>query len=554
MSFSDEERRVLDAAWERVDHSTVSRREFLRIASLFGVSAALAACGQSPGGAAPTATSAPTGPTATSAAGPTATQAGSQLTGTLRIGSEIPVQLDPAVASSDAEIMVLNSIYDYLVDIDVDNNIQPRLAREWEVSDDGLTYTFTLAEGVTFHDGSELTAADVVWTYDRLRDPEAELPTTDLYANIESIEATGDREVTFTLQETNPFFLYDLSDNHALILKEGTEDPATEFNGTGPFRIVDYSPEDRMDLEANENYFIEGKPGVRNLELIFFSDQAATVDAIRGGQVDLVMRMPTPLFQTLQEVSDLETVAVPTNAFDLVRLRTDREPGNDPRVVEALKLATDRQAIFETVTSSLGAPGRDSPIGPLYTQYYTEETPLPPRDPEQARQLLADAGYEDGLQLELHVPDTGDRPDFAAVLQEQWAEAGIDVELVVEPESVYYGENKWLEVDLGITGWGSRPVPQFYLDVMVACDAKWNEAHFCDDEVDQLIQTAGTTQDEDERIEAYHEIQRIMIERGPYIIPYFFAQLGAISKDFTGFKMQAFPGRTDLAAIEPLTT
>lgn len=471
--------------------------------------------------------------------------------GTLRVGMEIPVQLDPAFASSDSEIAILNAVYDYLVDVDHENRIRPRLATRWAVSGDGLTYTFALAPNVTFQDGSLLTADDVVWTFDRLRDPSLELPTADLYSNIESITATGDLEVTFKLKETNPFFLFDLSDNHALVLKAGTTDADTNFNGTGPFRVVDYSPENRMELVANEDYFISGKPGVAELEFVFFSDQAASVDALRGGQVDLVMRMPTPLFLTLQDEPGLRTVNVATNGFDLVRLRSDRAPGDDPRVIQALKLATDRQAIFETVSLGLGAVGRDSPIGPLFAAYYTEETPIPPRDPEAARALLAEAGYPDGLQMDLHVPDSGDRPDLAVVLKEQWAEAGVDVNVIVEPESVYYGENGWLEVDLGITGWGSRPIPQFYLDVMLETGAQWNESHFSDSEFDQLAELAGTTLDEEERVDAYHEIQRILIERGPVIIPYFFAQLGAINENFDGFQMKAFAGRTDLALIRP---
>jgi len=466
----------------------------------------------------------------------------------LRVGLEIPVQLDPAFSSADSEIAVLNAVYDYLVDVDHENKLQPRLATAWTVSEDGLTYTFTLAEA-TFHDGSPLTAADVVWTFDRLRDPALGGPTADLFANIASVVANGDQEVVFTLKQVNPFFLYDLSDNHAVVVKANATDLGSTFNGTGPFKVVSYSPEDRMELAAHEGYHLAGKPGVDSLELIFFADQVAAVDALRGGQIDLVMRMPTPLFLTLQQEPGVVAVAVPTNGFDLIRLRSDRAPGNDPRVVEALKLATDRQAIFDQVTLGLGAVGRDSPIGPLYTDYYSEETPIPARDPAKARELLAAAGYADGLKLDLHTPDSGDRPDLAVVLKEQWAEAGIDVNVIVEPESVYYGDNGWLEVDLGITGWGSRPIPQFYLDVMLVCNAQWNESHFCDAEFDQLARTAGTTLDEAERTAAYQDIQRILIERGPIIIPYFFAQFGAIRDAFDGFNLKAFAGRTDLAAI-----
>ncbi len=467
---------------------------------------------------------------------------------TLRVGMEIPVQLDPAFASSDVEIAILNAVYDYLVDIDAANNVQPRLATSWEISEDGLTYTFTLAPNVTFHDGSALTATDVVWTFDRLRDSASELPTVSLYSNIASVTAADDQTVVFTLTQTNPFFLFDLSDNHALIVKAETEDPA-DFNGSGPFTVVNYSAESRIELEANPDYFIEGKPGVDALQIIFFSDQTAAVDAIRGGQLDLLMRMPTPLFQTLQDTPGLVTQNIPTNGFDLVRLRSDQEPGNDPRVIQAFKLATDRQAIVDIVTLGLSAPGKDSPIGPTFQNWFATDLEVPARDPEAARALLAEAGYPDGLQLDLHTPDTGDRPDLAVVLKEQWAEAGIDVNVIVEPESVYYGDDGWLEVPLGITGWGHRPYPQFYFDVMLTCDAIWNESHFCDEGFDQLVQTAGTTLDEDERSQAYAEIQSILLERGPVIVPYFFPQLGAIHERFEGFEMKAFPGRTDLAAI-----
>jgi len=174
---------------------------------------------------------------------------------------------------------------------------------------------------------------------------------------------------------------------------------------------------------------------------------------------------------------------------------------------------------------------------------------MPERDVEAARQLLTAAGYADGLNLELHTPDTGNRPNLALVLKDQWAEAGVNVELVVEPESVYYGDNGWLEVDLGITGWGSRPYPQFYLDTMLACDAVWNESHFCDAELDQYIQKAGTTMSEEARAQAYKEIQRILIERGPVIIPYFSAQFTAVRDSFQGFVIKPFWGRTDLRPV-----
>ncbi len=512
------------------------------------VSLIVAACGPTDEANAP-------GAEGTSEAGLAETPADSDLPpgevarqGELRVTAFPIAQTDPALISSDSEVLIANNVYDYLVDVDATNEIQPRLATDWNRSDDGLTYTFTLAEGVAFHDGSPFTAEDVVWTFDRLRDPASGFPTADLYKNIVSIEATGDLEVTFTLSQTNPFFLYDLSDNHALVLDSGTTDPAA-FNGTGPFVVTDYRPEDRVVMQANENYFIEGQPQLAELQVLFFSDQAAAADAVRGGQADLSMDLSTPLYESLIGQAGLRAYDIPTNQFAVVRLRTDVEPGNDPRVVEAFKLATNREALFDVVQQGYGALGRNTPIGPVYEEYYTEDIAMPERDPEAARQLLADAGYPDGLDVELNLLSTLNFPDLAVVLKQQWAEAGINAEVVTLPESVYYGENQWLEVPLGITGWGHRPYPQFYLDVMLTCGAIWNEARFCNEEFDRLVATAGSTLDDQERVEAYHEIQRILIEQGPIIVPYFFAEYAVIGDQFEGFELHPFSGRTDFRTV-----
>lgn len=492
-------------------------------------------------------------PEATDAAGELVATSGGgeepQTGGTLRVAFQSLVQTDPALISSDAEVLVANAVYDYLVDVDpVTNEPTPRLAAGWDISDDGTSYLFSLVEGATFHDGSPVTAADVVWTFDRLRNPDSGYATISLYENIVSVEAASETEVNFTLASPNPFFLYDLSDNHALIIKDGTED-ASDFNGSGPFVVETYSPEDRIILVANESYFVEGQPALDHVEIIFFAEEGAMVDALRGGQVDLVMRMSTPLFESLQDVEGIETTFASTNGFDLIRLRSDREPGNDPRIIQAMKLATDREAILELVQQGYGSVGNDSPIGPLYTNYHDPSVQPPARDVEAARALLAEAGYPDGIDLTLHTPNTGGRPDLAAVLQSQWAEAGINLELSVEPEEVYYGDDGWLEVDLGITGWGSRPYPQFYLDTMLVTGAVWNESHFSDEEFDALAATAGSSLDEAERADAYSQIQALLAERGPVIIPYYFPVFGAISDLFTGFQLEAFPGRTDLHTI-----
>ncbi|MBU0596194.1 ABC transporter substrate-binding protein, partial [Candidatus Bipolaricaulota bacterium] len=429
--------------------------------------------------------------------------------GTFRAAMQPIVRIDPATISSDAEVAVANAVYDYLVDIGADNKIQPRLAVSWDVSADGLTYVFQLPDGIHFHDGTPLVPGDVVWTFDRLRDPANGFATSSLYANIEQITASGPNEVTFRLATPNPFFLYDLSDNHALILKRGTTD-FTAFNGTGPFVVESYQAEDRIVMRANDDYFVAGMPRLDRLEFIFFSDQVAAVNALRGGQVDMAWRMPMALYLGLQNEAGIVTTDVMTNGFDLVRLRADQPPGDDPRVRQALKMATDREAIFQFVQLGVGSIGNDTPFGPLYaeTGYYDRSLASPAYDPVAARALLEDAGYPTGFEIDLYTPDTGGRPDLAVALKEMWKNIGVVVNVIIEPESIYYGENHWIEENLGITGWSSRPYPQFYLVMMLTCDAPWNEPHFCDEQFDDWVALAGSTLDEQERLATYSLIQR----------------------------------------------
>ncbi|MBZ0318646.1 MAG: ABC transporter substrate-binding protein [Anaerolineae bacterium] len=470
-----------------------------------------------------------------------------QASGTLRVAWPAPVTLDPAKASADSEIAFLNAVYDYLIDTNDKAEIMPRLAESWTVSEDGLEYTLKLVEGATFHDGSPFSSADVVYTFNRLKDPNIS-SAVDLFTVVDEIVAVDPTTVAFRLNKTNPDFLYSLSDNRTLILKDGTEDPTSDFNGTGAFKLVEYRQEDRATFEANPSYWLVGAPGVANLEFIFFSDEDARVNALRDESVEILPRMANETFLALQSEGSYKTYDIATNGYDAARLRFDRGVGTDPRVWQAFKLATDRAEIFDKVTLGFGAEGKDTPIGPLYGMYFDPDLSVPARDPQAARDLLTAAGYPDGLDLPFYFPTAPNRQQLAEILRSQWQDVGIRVELNPREEAVYYadGPDSWLEADLGITPWGSRPTPQFYLDVALKTGAVWNEAKFSDVELDALIDLAGSSLDQEERIEAYRRIQAVLIERGPLVIPYFFASLTATSESVEGITPHPFPGRMDL--------
>ncbi len=450
----------------------------------------------------------------------------------------VPVTLLPTQITSDVEVAVLNGIFDYLLATNARSELVPRLATSWAISQDGSTYTLDIVSSAKFHDNSPLTLDDIIWTFERLRDPAN--ATSSLYENIDSVAKGSENQIVFRLKSPNPDFLYDLTDYHALVLKKGED--GSNKNGTGAFRFNDMVEGKRVTLTANPAYW--GKvPTIDTLEMDFFADMEQAVNALRAATVDAIMRVDNMTLLKLS--SEFSTTYIPTSGHDLIRLRSDRGPGADVRVRQALRLATDRQAIFDNTQYGFGAVGRDTPISPVFSAYYSEEVPIPTRDPQKARQLLADAGYPQGLDLTLNVPDTPGRVATASLLSQQWAEAGIYVKVNPLDETKYYSDNGWLDVDLGMTAWGPRPTPSTYLKYALRTGAKWNESHFSDAELDKHIDTATQTSNEAERVTAYHEIQRILIERGPLIVPYFFAATMVSKPSVKNVALHPFAGLTD---------
>lgn len=467
--------------------------------------------------------------------------ASAQDSSTLSFAWLTPATLDPRSASGDSEIAILNAVYDYLIETDAASNLVPRLAKSWEVSDDGLQYTLRLQENAAWHDGSPVSADDVLWTINWQRNAEGSV--ANLLSTVESVEAVDGGAITITLSAPNPDFLYNLTDNKFVILKAGADNIGVEFNGSGPFVLEEMIAGDRAILRANPDYW-RGAPSIDRLEFIFFADQQAGIAAVQGGSVDGIARLDNASFLGFTGDVNFNTTDIPTSGHHLARLRADRAPGSDVRVRQAFKLATDRDAIWERIQLGFGAVGKDSPIGPAFGQYFLAEAEVPARDPEAAAALLAEAGYPNGLDMTLHLPNSGNFPDLAQLLAAQWEEAGIRIDVQLEEENTYWSE-LWMDVDLGITGWGPRPVPQLYLDFAYHSEGVWNESHYSDARVDELIEIGRSSRDQAERTAAYKEIQQILLEEGPIIVPYFFAAFMVLAGNISGVNMHPFAGRTN---------
>ena len=357
---------------------------------------------------------------------------------TLRIAWLTPAQLDPRSVSGMSEIAILNALYDYLVETDAGSNLAPVLASSWERSEDGARYHSSAGgECPLSRRGSLLTAHDVVWSIQWQLDAGGTI--ADILAAVESAEAVGDHTVVFQLDAPDPDFLYRLTEYKVVMLKAGAENPGVEFNGTGPFIMEELIPGDRAIMRANENYW-RGAPTIETLEFLFFDDQQAAIAAVQGGTADGILRLDNFSFLNFSGDFRFNTIDIPTNAHHMTRIRADRPPGNDIRVRQAFKLATDRRAVWDRVQLGFGALGKDSPIGPSFAQYFLEDAEPPARDPAAAAVLLAEAGYPDGLDMTLHVPNSGAMPDLAQAMAAQWQDAGIRVQIELEEGKQLLGQ------------------------------------------------------------------------------------------------------------------
>jgi len=549
---------TINSLGSRLRSGQITRREFIQVVVGLGLSgaaaSALAACSTSPQPAATSApaapaaaagTSAPALPAAAATSAPAA--AGPKKGGTLRRGWQPPTTLDPALQNNVNEIAAVAQMYDWFVWIDEKNQPAPALATGWETSKDGLTWTFELRKGVTFHSGKTLTTDDVIFTFNRLKDKTIGAATADLYANISQIKAPDASHVQFILSKPNPDLAADLGDYHSAVVDSTQKDFKTTFNGTGPFIMEKFSPEDRATFKRNPNYWMSGMPYLDGVQDIYAPELNAHVESLRGGQIDVVMGLPAELAETLKKEGKSTLLEGLTNMHFAIRMRSDRGAAKDPRVRQALKLATDRSAILQTARLGYGVTGRDTPIGPVLGDYYLQ-APEPQRDVAKAKALLKEAGFEN-LQITLTAQNSFDVPKIAVVWQQQLAEAGVKVDINVVPVDTYYQDDGWLQVDYGITDWGSRATPQPYLQLAYMTGAKWNETHWSDPELDTLATQAASEMDHAKRVDLYKKIQQIFIDRGPIIVPYFEKSVVATAPKVKGLVVHPDFSRSTMRSV-----
>ena len=405
---------------------------------------------------------------------------------------------------------------DRLVRPALDGTPAPDLAESWSANSDATVWTFNIRKGVKFHDGSSLDANDVLYTFTRVLDPELASPARSAVKMIETMKKIDDHTVEFSLNTPFADLPLTLMDYRLRVLPDGSGDTIARTGiGTGPFKLEKLDFQGITVLTANKDYWA-GEPGVARIELIAIPEAQARLQAFMGGQLDILYRV-TEQQKTMLEGSDrYNVVQVPTGNWRGLVFRTDVEPFNDPKVRKAMRLVADREALVQLVQGGAGNVACDSPVAPD-DQYRASFSC--PQDIEGAKALLAEAGYPDGIEIDVHVATLEPTwPTLGVAYQAQAAEAGIRVNVVQTPTDGYWNRI-WMKKSIAATRWKERPADQALHEIYLST-AKWNESFFKDTDFDELLATARRELNFEKRKALYVKAQKYLYENAGTLIPY----------------------------------
>jgi peptide/nickel transport system substrate-binding protein len=452
--------------------------------------------------------------------------------------------LDPHTQTAFASFRLLELIYEPLVNLDADLNVVPSLAESWDFADDGMTLTLNLRQGVKFHNGADFTAEDVVATFNRILDEATGAAARANYLNIASIDTPDDYTVVFNLSQPDVPLLAALATTNAAIADSADIESgniATVANGTGPFKLENWTPEETTTLSANADWWGDG-PNVDGIEIRIIPDETSILAALRAGTIDFAL-LNDPLVATLlKDDPNIVLNRVPAIAYHVLQLRAAVPPLDKLEVRQAISCAIDRQEVLDT--ASLGEGKVTGPLTMAAFALPTDELLCYQKDLDKAKELMAAAGMSDGFTLKV-IAANAEPPTAlseAQNIQAQLAEIGITVEIESMELSVYV--DRWLKGDFeaAVALNGGRPDPYtMYARYWQTTGNLNNVAGYIDSTLDDLMARGRAETDPAARYEIFAEFQRHLAEVAPWVWLYVGYEYTAQQPYVSGF----IPSPTD---------
>ena len=457
----------------------------------------------------------------------------------IRINDD-PDFLDPHLATASISFQMILNMFEGLVRPTTEGLIEPAIAKDYKVSEDGLTYTFTLRDNVTFHNGDPVTIEDVKYTFDRLMGTTSGKPMKADFEQVVSLETPDEKTLVLTLKEPNSNFLYSLTALQAGIVPESNDGQHNENPiGTGPFKFVSYSPGNNLVLEKHDQYWVENLPYLNQVEFVFQPDNQSALLALQAGELDFTA---VPANRIPEVENDFKLNYQDNNSSLIITYNQDREPFNDVKVRQAINYAINKQDIIDSVYSGY-ATRLGSNMSPAMGEYYQDGlqdvyTP----DVEKAKALLAEAGYPDGFKTKISVSSHNTMyADLAQVAVENLREVGIDVEIEVVEwgiwlERIYRGRDYDMTA-IDLTG---RPSAYEILNDYVSTNDAENFFRFKNDEFDKIMKNVLLETDPDKRITMFKRAQEILNEDAAAVYIADYQLIWAMDENLEGQKMYPF--------------
>lgn len=445
-----------------------------------------------------------------------------------------PKQLDPAMYTVIEEYQIGFALFDSLVWVDQTLTPQPMLAESWESNTTLHSWTFKLREDVKFHHGTAFTAQDVIYTFERILDPKVGSPFRSSLSFLDKIEAADEYTVRFRLKSPSAELPLLLGAPQARIVPHDLSGAvlAVKPMGTGPFQFGAHIVGERTKLLRNPTYWQSGQPLLETIEFIFMPYEQQ-VSALRNETIHLLMQLGIAEIDALIADPAITVNEVASGAYQNIVMRATAKPFENLYVRAALKACVDRPTMQAKVLQGRGALGNDHPVTALSP--FWADLPEAPYDPDQARALLARAGYKKGLTLDLLTSTV--RPgmeEMAHAFKAMAKAAGIDIRVIRAPAPVYWSDYAG-RVPFHIGNWGFRPSIDETFMVAYHSLAKGNESNWRNPELDTLIDNARGERDNAQRKALYQQAQQLLMEKGAVIIPYFRPALMAMRNTIQGF-------------------
>ena len=499
-----------------------SRRDFMKMAGLFGGSAVFASVMNSRSAAA--------------APIPTPGKARYQEPkqgGVIRIArlSESD-SLDPHKSSLLAAHEIMTQIFDPLIQLDGEGTVYPFLAESWEFTNDNKTLTFTLKDGITFHDGSPFNAQTVAWTVERHLNPETASPTSWMLGPVERVEVIDDLTVAYHYTDAFVPLWVGLSYSYGAPLSQSAVEAAgDEFGrnpvGTGPFKFVSWEPDQGITLEANQDrtwgsafHSHEGPPYLDGAQYIIYPEDATRIAALQSGDVDMTAgsdAVPIDQLGRLENTAGLKVVTAPAAGVNYTYINTSLPPLDDVRVRQAINYAVDKEKLIQLVLGGNAEVSR-TPVGSAFASVYTDEVTHYDYDLEKAQELMAEAGQADGFDLTYYLLDGDIFRRIGEVVKEDLAQININVELQSLPVAEMVAKGG--EADAGMYYfWYTYSDADIVYQLLKSGEAfAWSYAE--NEELNQLIAEQRLEFDLDERAALYARIQQIAVDEAYWLFLY----------------------------------